>query len=156
VEDSTLFFSVCVLVSGGYLAAAGTKGLSLWSRRKELKKTIKVHERARMNVITLLDKEEKPHMAAALGNAGLPYLWLSTVSPDEFTNELKTGLSQALNGGEPIPLGIRAAAKAEAGVFGSSKEIELSKTRMEPPPASPPRPQKSWREIVDDTIRGAA
>jgi hypothetical protein len=156
VEDSTLFFSVCVLVSGGYLAAAGTKGLSLWSRRKDLEKTIKAHERTRMNVITLLDKEEKPKMAAALGNAGLPYLWLSTVSPDEFTNQLKTGLS---NGGEPIqpiPPGIVTTAKAEAGVFGSSKEIELSKARMKPPPASPPRPPKSWRETVDDTIQGAA
>ena len=150
VEASTLFFSVCVLISGGYMAAAGTRELSLCLRRKKLEDREAWLERNRLNAINVHEKTEKPRMAVALESAGLPWLWLSAVKAGEMTEQLKS-LIGAMPGLEKnLPASALPAVTAMARMFGSSKRIALSGARMKPPQK---RPQKSWREIVDDTIR---
>ncbi len=73
LEDSTLFFSVCVLISGGFMAAAGTRELSLWLRRKALERRITEAERRRLCMLANLDRTELPVLAAALESAGLTF-----------------------------------------------------------------------------------
>jgi hypothetical protein len=147
VEDSILFFSVCVLVSGGFMAAAGTKELSLWLRRKALERTIRQVETTRWHAIFALDKTEMPNLAGELENAGVPCMWLST----EPLGELVVRLKEAFGARSQLPPGIRAAA-AEARMFEATKRIDLRQARTKP--AAPPQ-LKSWRETVDEALGDA-
>ncbi|MGA8026837.1 MAG: hypothetical protein WB992_06795, partial [Bryobacteraceae bacterium] len=144
VEDSALFFSVCVLISGGYMAAAGTRELSMWSERRRLIALIAAADRESRIVNHELDKTEKPLLAGALETAGIPCLWLSTASHQDLVDRL-AALTGLVNGvPASAPDGIRRAAAAEGTVFGSGKHLALSRARLKPaPPLATPR--RSWR-----------
>jgi hypothetical protein len=148
VQDSTLIFSVCILVSGGFMAAAGTKELSLWLQRRNLEKTIRNTEDTRLMVVAALTSAEIPKLAGALESAGIPSLWLSTEPLQETPNRLRADFLSRLDGGD-TPSGFRAAAAAEARMFEASWRIDLNLAREREPVAGPVR---SWREIVDGVI----
>jgi hypothetical protein len=149
VEDSTLFFSVCILVSGGFMAAAGTKELSLWLRRKSLERTIRQVETTRLHAVAALDKTEMPNLAGELEKAGVSCMWLST----ERLNELVSRLNEAFGPPSPVPPGVRAAAAAEASMSEAAKRIDLQNARVKP---APPRQLNSWRDTVDRVLGDAA
>lgn len=149
VEDSTLFFSVCILVSGGFMAAAGTKELSLWLRRKSLERTVRQVETTSLHAIAALDKTEMPNLAGELEKAGVSCMWLST----EPLNELVSRLNEAFGPPNQVPPGVRAAAAAEARMFEAAKRIDLQHARVKP---APPRQLNSWRDTVDQALGDAA
>jgi hypothetical protein len=152
VEDSTLYFSVCILVSGGFMAAAGTKELSLWLRRKALGATIRRLETKRLQAIVALDKAEMPNLAGELEKAGVPCIWLSAEPLSELVAKLKEAFGPRLEGRQALG-GIRAAAAAEARMFEAAKRIDLRQARTKPPAQ---RHLKSWRDTVDDALGAAA
>jgi len=152
VEDSTLYFSVCILISGGFMAAAGTKELSLWLRRKALGATVGRLEAERLQAIAALDKSEMPNLAGELEKAGIPCIWLSTEPLSELVSRLKEAFGPRLEGRQALA-GIRAAASAEARMFEAAKRIDLRRARMKP---AAQRHLKSWRDTVDDALGTAA
>ena len=148
VEDSTLIFSVCILISGGFMAAAGTKELALWLQRRNLEKTIREAKDMRLQVMTARASTEIPRLAGALESAGIPSLWLSTEPLQETTNRLRADFLSRLDGGD-TPSSFRAAAAAEARMFEASWRIDLNLAQAQAPDGGPVR---SWREIVDGVI----
>jgi hypothetical protein len=152
LEDSTLFFSVCVLISGGFMAAAGTRELSLWLRRKALENRIADMEARRERAIAHLDQTELPGLAAALESAGLRSVWTRGEPVEQALSRLQPSLDPAA--GAWPPSGIRAAAEADGRMFEAAKKILLAEARVKPPTAA--RPAVCWREVVDDALRRAA
>jgi len=152
LEDSTLFFSVCVLISGGFMAAAGTRELSLWLRRKSLERRIGELEGSRLRAVANLDQAELPDLAAALESAGLRSVWTCGKPLEQSVERLRMAVDPG-SGAWPPP-GIRAAAAAEGRMLEAAKRIILNEARAKPSAAA--RPSVSWREIVEDTLRRAA
>jgi len=150
VEDSTLLFSVCVLVSGGFMAAAGTKELSLWLRRRALATKIRHTDHEQSFLSAALDKTEMPALAGEMEKAGVPSAWLSTVPPAELASRLKEAFELD---GHQTPGGIRMVAAAQSRMFEAAKRIDLSAARKKPAEI---RTRKSWRETVDEVLVGEA
>jgi hypothetical protein len=148
VQDSTLIFSVCILISGGFMAAAGTKELSLWLQRRNLEKTIRDAEDTRLRIIAALTSTEVPKLEGALQSAGIPSLWLFTEHLEEAIDRLRADARSRLDGCG-TPDGLRAAAGTEARMFEASWRIDLNLARAQVPDEGPVR---SWREIVDGVI----
>ena len=152
VEDSTMWFSVCVLISGGFMAAAGTKDLSLWLRRRAAERALRRLENERLHVIYGLAKTEMPVLAGQLESAGVPCAWLSTEPLDSLGDRLKEVFDPRREGHHTLK-GIRAAAATEARIFEAAKRIELWRARTKP---AAPRAVRSWREVVDEALLAAA
>ncbi len=77
VRDAVLWFSICVLISSGYLAAVGVHDLKHCSAAFHLRfylltETVKRLEAARKK----LDEVAAPALAGELAANGLPYSWL--------------------------------------------------------------------------------
>ena len=148
VEDSTLFFSVCVLISGGFMAAAATKELSFWWRRRVVATSIDSLEATRLHAIVALNNTEIPTLASELEKFGIPCTWLSGAPLDDLANRLSVLLSSSQPG-----TGTRAVAASEARAFESAKRVNLHLARAKPDTAHQP---KSWRETVDDALGAMA
>jgi hypothetical protein len=149
VKNSVLFFSVCVLVSGGFLAAVGKREFGLWSRHLRLERRIKKLAAEEKTLADHLSREEMPVLAAELAAAGLPFMWLPTVPLAEISREL-VKMRNLLGGATRT---IATAADNEAAVFAAAQRVALGIACAKEPP-SPPR--RSTVEIVDDTISAAA
>ena len=152
VEESALLFSVCVLVSGGFMAAAGTRELSLRLHRRALAKTITELDRSKTQAFYELTTVEMPEVASALEGAGLPSLWLAAAPLEQVAERLREAIRSDGDGGRS-PAGLRGAAAAEARIFQHAKQIELAQARNRP---AAPRLVKSWRETVGEALGGAA
>jgi hypothetical protein len=146
-EEAALYFSICVLVTGGYMAAAGTAELSKWSKGRRLEQTIESLGRQRRGILTALEKAEKPAVAGVLANYGVSPMWLPAAAPGIFPHQIADSLKTLP---DDVQSGIRALARTEAAMFVDGKMIELEAARLK----VRAKLSKSYREMADDVLDG--
>ncbi len=140
VGEAVLWFSICVLFSSGYLAAAGIRDLKrctavFFLRFRSLKDCTKRLEASRAK----LDNVAAPALAGELASCGLPYVWLLAPEVTEMRIE---GLS-----GEKITVpGILEAAEKESQVYEAHQRHILEDARARR------RSPRSALERVDLTL----
>lgn len=123
VRDAVLWFSLCVLISSGYLAAAGVRELkdctaAYYLRFHVLKESKKRLEAARKK----LDEVAAPALAGELAAAELPYGWLLRADLAEMKLEATPdGITNAP--------GIVEAAEKEAQVYEAQQRHKLEGAR---------------------------
>ena len=150
VDRASLWFSLCILITGGYLLAAGYDGLKNATASTVARHTLKrsVHQREgnghRMGAH--LDEHELPALAGALASAGLSALGLVGAKPDAIERLLDEVASKGLAN----DCGVSAAT-----AFRLEKEIALSKARTKIAPA-PAKSEISWVDWANDQFRSAA
>jgi hypothetical protein len=123
VHEAVLWFSICVLISGGYLAAAGVRNLkhctaTLYLRFHSLPECTKRLEIARRN----LDEVAAPALAGELAASALPYGWL-------LRNDLTEMPLDGFAGGTTSSPGIIEAADKEAQVYEAQQRQRLEDAR---------------------------
>jgi len=149
VKESVLFFSLCVLISGGFLAAAGTREMSLWLHHRDLeRKRRKLTEEYKQRA-ERYNTNEKPILSAELAKVGLPFMWLLSVSAEDLLTEL--GKIQGAQG----TASDSTAQSKESAFFAADKRIALANALNKIPVVSP-RAYQSTLDIVTETISNAS
>jgi len=123
VGDAVLWFSICVLISGGYLAAAGVRELkhctgAFYLRFHSLRECGKRLEAVRKN----LDEVTAPALAGELAAGGLPYGWL-------MKGDLAMMSLEGLAEGVTSASGILDAAEKESQVYEAQQRHKLEDAR---------------------------
>jgi hypothetical protein len=147
VKQSVLFFSLCVLISGAFMAAVGKKEVKLWARHRTLQKEAKALDAEESALLEEFNKQERPALAGRLRAAGLPFMWLVAVPLAEVPAEL----SKLLNAHGDFDATKAADADHEAAAFLAAKRNALDKASEKPVS----RPRRSTTETVDDIILGS-
>ena len=144
LKESVLFFSICVLISGGFLAASGSQEIGIWFERKKIEnklRTLTSEERVQLDV---LNKKEKPSLSAKLGAANLPFMWLMTAPLSEFSKELEK-LEMNL---DSTNTGVNSNAWHEGEIFGATCRLAVEKALTTPAVRS----HASTLDLVSDII----
>jgi hypothetical protein len=144
VRDSVLYFSLCILISGGFLAAAGTQAVLTHHRRQKLGGRIRELEHRRQELSSQFHSERKPTLAAALLAAGLPHSWLNDVSVEAFEEKIATA-AVAVDKDRTV----EETARNASDVFAAEKMINLARAKQR---VREPFRQKSTLALVDELL----